>query len=90
MRDHGFSLADYAAAFEKADCALLFETGLSRLCSGRPQANDEGFEELASPAPSIEDLADFFRERRAAYEIAAAEAARKAFELEGESVDHTP
>jgi hypothetical protein len=83
MRDHGFTFGDYAAAFEKAGYSLALETGLSRLCSGRPQANDEGFEELASPAPSIEELASFFRELRAAYEIETAAAARRSASVTG-------
>lgn len=87
MRDHGYTLGDYAAAFKKAGHRLAMETGLSRLCSGRPQANDEGFEELVSPAPSIEELASFFRERRAAYEIETAAAARRSASLDGATPD---
>lgn len=77
MRDHGFTLADYSAVFENAGCALLLENGLSRLCSGRPQKDDEGFEELVSPAPTVEELACYFRDRRAVLEIEAAAAARR-------------
>ncbi|HRQ87254.1 MAG TPA: nucleotidyl transferase AbiEii/AbiGii toxin family protein [Bacteroidia bacterium] len=87
MRDHGFTLADYASTFAKAGCAILHETGLSRLCSGVPQRNDEGFEELVSPAPSIGELAGFFRERRDAYEIALAAAARRAAAIGGQEAN---
>jgi len=76
MKDHGFTLSDYAAAFARAGHILQYESGLARLCSGVPQRDDEGFEELVTPAPGIEELAVFFRERRDAYEIALAAEAR--------------
>jgi len=77
MRDHGFTLDDYATAFAKAGIPNQSEIGLSRLCSGKPQANDEGFEELIDQAPSIAELAAFFRNARDHYEVRLAAEARR-------------
>jgi hypothetical protein len=74
LRDHGFSLHDYALVFEKAGDRLAYEVGLTRLCSGTPDKGDEGFHSLAPGAPSIEGLADYFRARRDEFEVTEAAA----------------
>ena len=78
MRGHGFTIPDYVAAFAKCGRATCYENGLSRMCTGVPQRNDEGFEELVSPAPTLEEMASYFRGLRDQYEIdRAASAGRK-------------
>lgn len=64
IRDHDFSLRDYVAVFERAGARGSCDIGLDRLCSGRPERADEGFQTLITNPPGIEDLAAFFTERR--------------------------
>jgi hypothetical protein len=50
----GYSLADYHEAFRIGGIASQAAIGLRRLCSGKPQASDEGFESLRSlQSPSL-------------------------------------
>jgi hypothetical protein len=78
MKDHGFSIQDYRAAFEEAGCLAECDTGLSRLCSGIPQRNDEGYAHLLANPPSVEEMKTFFEAQRAKWEIdIAAEAKRR-------------
>jgi len=72
IRDHGFSLRDYLAAFETAGDRLACEGGLTRLCSGKPDQADEGFHALVENAPPIAELAAFFRARRDELEMSLA------------------
>lgn len=72
MRDHGFSVDDYASAFSKAGTPSLCSLGFSRLCGGKPQKNDEGYEGLIDPAPSIEEMTSYFRAQRDAWEVSEA------------------
>ena len=74
LQFHGFSMRDYAAAFEKAGDRHGFEIGLTRLCSGRPDATDEGFHALVSNAPSLDQLREFFVARRDQFEVGLAAA----------------
>ena len=69
LRDHGFTLRDYLRVFEQAGDRYGAEIGLSRLCSGRPERADEGFQPLGSPSPSIEELQAFFVAARDALEV---------------------
>ena len=78
MRDHGFSIYDYRAAFEEAGCPSECDTGLARLCSGVPQRDDEGYALLLPNPPSVGEMKTFFEKQRAKLEIeTAAEAKRR-------------
>ncbi len=77
MREHGFSIRDYQAAFEEAGIESQCDLGLSRLCSGVPQSDDEGYAQLLATPPSLGDMKAFFVAQREQMEIAsAAKAAR--------------
>ena len=78
MRDHGFSIRDYQAAFQEAGSPAQCDTGLTRLCSGVPQRDDEGYSHLLQDAPSLDEITTFFRAQREKLEVeSAAEAARR-------------
>lgn len=76
MRDHGFSIHDYAAAFREAGIPGYLDTGLARLCSGRPSAHDEGWQHLLDHAPSLEEMRDYFIAQR---DFLESDAAARAF-----------
>ena len=77
MRDHGFTLRDYAAAFATAGDRFGCELGLARLCSGHSDSADEGLQPLIADPPSVVQMRDFFVQQRDAWEVAlAAERAR--------------
>jgi hypothetical protein len=69
MRDHGFSLRDYLAVFEKAGDPHGGEIGLGRLTSGRPDRADEGLRPLVADPPSLEEMRDFFSRERDRLEV---------------------
>lgn len=78
LRDHGFSIRDYEAAFGEAGVASECDLGLARLVGGVPQRDDEGYAHLLSNAPSLEAMKAFFTEQRNRLEVErAAEAARQ-------------
>ena len=85
MRDHGFTLHDYADAFARGGVASQSESGLARLCSGAPQSNDEGFEGLIDSPPDVEELARYFRQKRDEIEVSLASKARLGTRTSGES-----
>lgn len=64
MRDHGFTIHDYQAAFREAGSPAQCDIGLTRLCSGVPQRDDEGFAHLLKNAPALEEMKTFFVEQR--------------------------
>ena len=68
MRDHGFTLADFHAAFVRGGIPHQFDVGLNRLCSGIPAKADEGFEQLVDNAPTPAVMRDFFIHRRDDFE----------------------
>lgn len=77
MREHGFSMRDYKSAFREAGAENQCDIGLSRLCSGVPQLNDEGYAHLLTEPPTPDQMKAFFIAQRDAVEIeTAAEAAR--------------
>jgi hypothetical protein len=80
LRDHGFTLRDYQAAFVAAGLASQCDAGLTRLCSGTPQHGDEGYAHLLANPPSLEEMKQFFIAQRDQLEVelAAEAAARKA------------
>lgn len=69
LRDHGFSLDDYVAAFQEAGVASQADIGLSRLCGGQPQRDDEGYHQLLEHPPTLEQMTAFFRQHRDEFEI---------------------
>jgi len=75
MHDHKFSMRDFSQAFREAGIEGQLTIALTRLCSGRPQADDEGYKHLLPNAPSLEDMTAFFVTQRNQFEIDAAEAA---------------
>jgi hypothetical protein len=78
LRQHGFSLRDYAATFCEGGIESQCDLGLSRLCSGMPQRDDEGYAHLLADAPTVKEMQDFFVEERKRWEIeTATETARR-------------
>jgi hypothetical protein len=78
MRGHGFSIGDFLAAFREAGIEAQCDSALSRLCSGVPQRDDEGYAHLLADPPSLEEMKAFFRTQRDKLEIeTAAEALRR-------------
>ena len=78
LHDHGFSLSDFANAFREAGVEHQASVALTRLCSGKPQADDEGYAHLLSNPPSLQEIRDFFITQRDRLEVeSAAEAARR-------------
>jgi hypothetical protein len=78
LHDHGFSIRDFADTFREAGVENQCGAALARLCSGTPQADDEGYSHLLSNPPSLEEMRAFFVAQRDRLEIeAAAEVARR-------------
>ena len=78
MREHSFTLRDYRAAFEEAGVSSQCDTGLSRLCSGVPQKDDEGYAHLLPNPPTLKEMKAYFTTQRDRLEIElAANAARR-------------
>ena len=75
MRGHGFSMRDFLAAFREAGIENQCDSALSRLCSGLPQRDDEGYAHLLPNPPSIDEMKSFFRTQRDALEVESAEEA---------------
>lgn len=80
LRDHGFTLRDYRAAFVQAGNPLQADTGLARLCGGVPQRDDEGYAHLLANPPSLEEMKHFFIAQRDKLEV----------ELAAEAVSRKP
>lgn len=77
MRDHGFTIWDYRAAFDEAGNRTQSDVGLSRLCGGVPQRDDEGYTHLLPHPPTLEEMKKFFIEQRTHLEIEASAAAAR-------------
>lgn len=75
LREHGFSIHDFQQAFRDADVETQCATALSRLCSGIPQKDDEGYQHLLPNAPSLADIKAFFIHQRNRLEVESAEQA---------------
>ena len=75
MRGHGFSMRDFLAAFREAGIEDQCDSALSRLCSGLPQRDDEGYAHLLPNPPSLDEMKTFFKTQRDALEIEVAEEA---------------
>ncbi len=61
FKHHGFTWKDFHDVFSKYSTIGQFGNAANRLCSGQPQANDEGFEALVSNPPSLEEMRDYFQ-----------------------------
>ena len=77
MRTCGYSMANYHEAFGLAGVPDQAAGGLQRLCAGKPQASDEGFAQLTSNPPSVEEMQGFFRAERDRFERSEAAQARR-------------
>lgn len=77
MRDHGFTIRDYQAAFCEAGNPNQCDAGLARLCGGVPQRDDEGYAHLLDAAPSLNEMKSFFVAQRATLEIEIAAEGRR-------------
>jgi len=74
MNEHGFSIVDYVAAYEEVNEMVSLDHGFERLCSGRPRANDPGYQVLtAKEAPKLDEIAAYFREEIGRWKISVAE-----------------
>lgn len=74
----GIELQDYRNAFLEAKDEPNCDIGLTRLCSGIPQRDDEGYAHLMKNAPSLDEMKASFVKMRDEIEIGrAAEAARR-------------
>lgn len=64
LRDGHFQPFDIKTAFDQAGVPAKLDLALIRLCSGRPDAGDEGYESLLDHPPSVPVLRDFFVDLR--------------------------
>jgi predicted nucleotidyltransferase component of viral defense system len=65
---HGFTWNDFHDVFPRLSTISQYQNAAGRLCSGRPQANDEGYETLVAKPPSVREMRDYFLQLREAYE----------------------
>ena len=72
MHEHGFAMRDFQAAFREAGVESQRDLALSRLCSGVPQKDDEGYAHLLANPPSLDEMKTFFKTQRDVLEIEAA------------------
>ena len=70
MKHHGFSWKDFYGVFVRAGNEGQYDYAADRLSRARPSKNDEGYEALLPSPPRIEEMRDFFLQRRNAYERA--------------------
>ncbi|MBI2950314.1 MAG: nucleotidyl transferase AbiEii/AbiGii toxin family protein [Verrucomicrobia bacterium] len=78
LRMHGYAAQDYRNAFLEAKDEPNCDIGLTRLCSGIPQRDDEGYAHLMENAPSLDEMKASFVKMRDEIEIGrAAEAATR-------------
>jgi predicted nucleotidyltransferase component of viral defense system len=64
LKHHRFTWQDFYEVFSRYSTIDQYRNAANRLCSGQPQANDEGFETLVSHAPSLEEMSEYFQELR--------------------------
>ena len=69
MRDHGFTISDYRAAFVEAGIPNQCDAGLTRLCSGVPGADDEGYQQLLTNPPTLAEMKTYFISQRDKLEV---------------------
>ncbi len=64
IHDHGFSIIDFYNAYQKAGDKMAWNTGMARLISATPLANDEGYLSLLENPPTLSEIGCFFKEQR--------------------------
>lgn len=69
LRDHGFNISDYRAAFLEAGIPNQCDAGLARLCSGIPSADDEGYQLLLPNPPTLAEMKTYFISQRDKLEV---------------------
>jgi hypothetical protein len=72
MTQHGFTMQDFAAAYESAGALLQLDIAFTRLTSGQTRPGDPGVEGMMVHPPAVEELAEFFRREIAAWKSARA------------------
>ncbi len=68
MKDHGFSWKDFYEVFVRAGNEGQYDFAADRLSTAKPATSDEGYEALLPNPPGIEEMREFFLQRRNAYE----------------------
>jgi len=69
-RDHQFGLKQWKEAYDKAGYTdTHLEQAFNRICSGKVREDDEGFLTLMPDPPSVEEIAQRFRDLRKDYEV---------------------
>lgn len=85
LKDRGFTWRDYVRAFDDAGLSSQADVGFTRLCSGVPQRDDEGLQQLLSKPPSLSELKSFFEGLRGEREVETASAAARSKRSEAAS-----
>lgn len=62
MTRHGYEASDLYRAFQEADRAGSFQVAELRLRACKPSATDEGYLQGVEPAPTLDELRQFFNE----------------------------
>jgi hypothetical protein len=60
MHDHGYTAAQFEAIFSTSRVPQKMDIAITRLCSGRPHQQDEGYESLLGNPPSSARMTEFF------------------------------
>lgn len=64
MRDQGFTVTDFCAAYDKAGYPGRGEEELEKLAKITNPKGDEGYRALITPAPTIEDMRNFLQHKK--------------------------
>ena len=83
MRDHGYTPAQFEGVFFASKVPQKMDIALTRLCSGRPHQQDEGYQSLLANPPSLAQMSAFFLQ--VADEAHAAAAKRRLLDLRRET-----
>jgi hypothetical protein len=75
MHDYGYTPAQFVNVFITSGVPQKMEIALTRLCSGRPNQQDEGYVSLLSNPPSVVQMSEFFLDVADRVRTAAATAA---------------
>ncbi|MDP2825502.1 MAG: nucleotidyl transferase AbiEii/AbiGii toxin family protein [Sulfuritalea sp.] len=62
MTRHGYEASDLYRAFQEADRAGSFQVAELRLRACKASATDEGYLQMVKPAPTLDELRQFFNE----------------------------
>ena len=82
---HGYTIADMYRTYESVECSSGFDNASMRLRACKKLKEDEGYEQLLDPAPTLDDLRTFFNRKLDDFE---AEQARRAFKIHSDSRSH--